>query len=250
MAMAMANLFSTILFQLAITLITHKYYCNAGNVPNTPAIFVFGDSTVDTGNNNYIPTLAKGNYKPYGINFPGGIPTGRFSDGKLIPDMIAALGIEETVPPFLNPNLSDEEIKKGACFASGGAGLENKTNAVAGVISLLKQTEYFQDYIEKLIKIVGQNDARRIVGDGLVIISAGNIDFGANYYSHAPTGTSEFYRNFLFKNLQILIKVSYSTLTLLGITILEFKICIFVNKLWIESKEEIESFNESLICCT
>lgn len=220
----MANLFSTILFQLAITLITHKYYCNAGNLPNTPAIFVFGDSTVDTGNNNYIPTLAKGNYKPYGINFPGGIPTGRFSDGKLIPDMIAStLGIEETVPPFLNPNLSDDEIKKGACFASGGAGLDNKTNAVAGVISLLKQTEYFQDYIEKLIKIVGQNDARRIVGDGLVIISAGNIDFGANYYSHAPTGTSEFYRNLLFKNLQILIKVSYSTLTLLGITIVEFK---------------------------
>lgn len=43
---------------------------------------------MDTGNNNDIPTLLKSNFPPYGKEFPGGIPTGRFSDGKVPSDII------------------------------------------------------------------------------------------------------------------------------------------------------------------
>jgi hypothetical protein len=47
-----------------------------------PAIYVFGDSTVDVGNNNYISgSKAKSNFLPYGIDFPHSVPTGRFSNG-------------------------------------------------------------------------------------------------------------------------------------------------------------------------
>ncbi|XP_052480179.1 GDSL esterase/lipase At3g43550 [Gossypium raimondii] len=46
------------------------------------AVFVFGDSIVDPGNNNNLPTIAKGNFLPYGRDFKDG-PTGRFSNGKL-----------------------------------------------------------------------------------------------------------------------------------------------------------------------
>lgn len=53
-----------------------------------PAVFVFGDSTVDTGNNNNLITLAKSNFPPYGKDFMGGIATGRFSNGKLPSDLI------------------------------------------------------------------------------------------------------------------------------------------------------------------
>ena len=53
-----------------------------------PAIFAFGDSIVDTGNNNYINTLAKCNFPPYGKDFIGGIPTGRFSNGKVLTDFL------------------------------------------------------------------------------------------------------------------------------------------------------------------
>lgn len=53
-----------------------------------PAVFVFGDSTVDTGNNNDLITLAKSNFPPYGRDFMGGLPTGRFSNGKLPSDLI------------------------------------------------------------------------------------------------------------------------------------------------------------------
>ncbi|KAG6544185.1 hypothetical protein Mapa_014385 [Marchantia paleacea] len=54
-----------------------------------PAMFVFGDSLVDYGNNNYLHSLAKANYKPYGVDFPGHIPTGRYCNGRLVPDFIS-----------------------------------------------------------------------------------------------------------------------------------------------------------------
>ena len=53
-----------------------------------PAIFAFGDSIVDTGNNNYLKTLAKCNFPPYGKDFMGGIPTGRFSNGRILTDFL------------------------------------------------------------------------------------------------------------------------------------------------------------------
>ena len=51
------------------------------------ALFVFGDSQFDVGNNNYINTISKANYWPYGeTTFK--YPSGRFSDGRLVPDFI------------------------------------------------------------------------------------------------------------------------------------------------------------------
>jgi len=53
------------------------------------ALFVFGDSLFDVGNNNYINTTAdyQANYSPYGETFFK-YPTGRFSDGRVLPDFI------------------------------------------------------------------------------------------------------------------------------------------------------------------
>jgi hypothetical protein len=53
------------------------------------AFFVFGDSLVDNGNNNYLMTTARADSPPYGIDFPTHRPTGRFSNGKNIPDIIS-----------------------------------------------------------------------------------------------------------------------------------------------------------------
>lgn len=52
-----------------------------------PCFFVFGDSMSDNGNNNNLKSEAKVNFSPYGIDFPQG-PTGRFSNGRTIPDII------------------------------------------------------------------------------------------------------------------------------------------------------------------
>lgn len=53
------------------------------------AFFVFGDSLVDHGNNNYLVTTARADSPPYGIDFPTHQPTGRFSNGLNIPDFIS-----------------------------------------------------------------------------------------------------------------------------------------------------------------
>ena len=54
------------------------------------AFFVFGDSLVDSGNNNYLATTARADAPPYGIDYPPSHrPTGRFSNGYNIPDLIS-----------------------------------------------------------------------------------------------------------------------------------------------------------------
>jgi hypothetical protein len=57
------------------------------NQEMVPALFIFGDSLIDNGNNNDLPSFAKANYFPYGIDFNGG-PTGRFSNGYTMVDEI------------------------------------------------------------------------------------------------------------------------------------------------------------------
>lgn len=58
--------------------------------PQVPCYFIFGDSLVDNGNNNRIASIARANYRPYGIDFPQG-PTGRFCNGKTTVDVICKL---------------------------------------------------------------------------------------------------------------------------------------------------------------
>ncbi|GFZ10467.1 GDSL-like Lipase/Acylhydrolase superfamily protein [Actinidia rufa] len=95
---------------------------------------MFGDSIVDTGNNNNLKTIFKVNYPPYGKDFEGGIPTGRFSNGKVPSDLfVEELGIKELLPAYLDPNLQTEDLKTGVNFASGGAGFDPLTSALARV---------------------------------------------------------------------------------------------------------------------
>lgn len=72
-----------ILYPISTLLVYLLSPCLAGNVP---ANFVFGDSLVDAGNNNYIVSLSKANYIPNGIDF--GKPTGRYTNGRTIVDII------------------------------------------------------------------------------------------------------------------------------------------------------------------
>lgn len=97
----------------------------AGKVP---AIIVFGDSTVDAGNNNFIPTIARGNFPPYGRDFDGGVATGRFSNGRLVTDFFSeAFGLSSSVPAYLDTSYTIDELAKGVSFASGGTGLDDLT---------------------------------------------------------------------------------------------------------------------------
>ncbi|XP_062193307.1 GDSL esterase/lipase At4g26790-like [Phragmites australis] len=151
----------------------------AGKVP---AIIVFGDSTVDTGNNNYIPTVAKGNFPPYGRDFDGGVATGRFSNGRLVTDFLSeAFGLPSSVPAYLDTSYTIDQLATGVSFASGGTGLDDLTAKIPSVIPLNQQLEYFAEYKEKLKLAKGESLANEIIAEALYIFSIGTNDFIVNY---------------------------------------------------------------------
>ena len=51
-----------------------------------PAVYFFGDSAIDAGNNNYLKTSAKADKFPYGVDLNN--QTGRFTNGKTLADFI------------------------------------------------------------------------------------------------------------------------------------------------------------------
>ncbi|XP_020536595.1 GDSL esterase/lipase At1g06990 isoform X2 [Jatropha curcas] len=198
---------------LAITLSICNF-SKATTFPRASAILVFGDSTVDTGNNKYIQTPFRTDHFPYGQDFPGHIPTGRCSNGKLIPDFLGSfLGIKETIPPFLDPNLSNQDILTGVCFASAGSGYDYLTTSVSGVIPMSKQLEFFNDYIARLKSIVGEEEGNKIIGSSLIIVSAGTNDFVYNFYD-IPARSLQFnissYQDFLLSILHDFVKELYN----------------------------------------
>lgn len=96
-----------------------------------PAVIVFGDSSVDAGNNNQISTMLKSNFEPYGRDFVGGKPTGRFSNGKIPTDFISeAFKVKPMVPAYLDPMYNITDFATGVCFASAGTGYDNATSSV------------------------------------------------------------------------------------------------------------------------
>lgn len=97
---------------------------------SVPAVIVLGDSTADTGNNNFIQTLLRGNYTPYGRDFAGGVATGRFSNGRLAADFVSQrLGLPPAVPAYLDPagHHTIHRLASGVSFASAGSGLDDIT---------------------------------------------------------------------------------------------------------------------------
>ncbi|XP_019054470.1 PREDICTED: GDSL esterase/lipase At5g42170-like [Nelumbo nucifera] len=148
-----------------------------------PALIMFGDSIVDTGNNNHLATLFKCNFPPYGKDFLGGEPTGRFSNGRIPSDILAEeLGIKEFLPAYLDPNLQTEELLTGVCFASSGTGYDPLTSQVTSVLSLSDQLKLFKEYIEKLKTLVGEERTATIISQSLYVVCAGSNDFLITYF--------------------------------------------------------------------
>ncbi|KAL2249205.1 GDSL esterase/lipase At5g33370-like [Sesamum indicum] len=147
------------------------------------AFFVFGDSLVDNGNNNYLVTTARADAPPYGIDYPTHRPTGRFSNGLNIPDIISEeMGWEPTLP-YLSPELRGSKLLVGANFASAGVGVLNDTGIqFVNIIRIYQQLNYFEEYQQRLRAEIGVDEARKVVNESLVLITLGGNDFVNNYY--------------------------------------------------------------------
>ncbi|XP_054803325.1 GDSL esterase/lipase LTL1-like isoform X3 [Prosopis cineraria] len=175
--------------------------------PRPRAFFVFGDSLVDSGNNNYLATSARADSPPYGIDYPTRRPTGRFSNGLNIPDLISQQLGAESALPYLSPRLRGDQLLVGANFASAGIGILNDTGVQfvrvfycldcieinhallycfqilqLNIIRMYRQLEYFKEYQRRLGALVGAERARTLVNQALVLVTVGGNDFVNNYY--------------------------------------------------------------------
>ncbi|KAK7388006.1 hypothetical protein VNO78_22806 [Psophocarpus tetragonolobus] len=150
-----------------------------------PANFVFGDSLVDVGNNNYLASLSKANYLPNGVDF--GAPTGRFTNGRTIADIVGQeLGIGLT-PPYLAPSTAGPLLLKGVNYASGGGGIFNFTGKVFGDrLNFNAQIDNFANTRQEIISSIGAPAALNLLKRALYSVTIGSNDFINNYLEPAP----------------------------------------------------------------
>ncbi|KAG8376275.1 hypothetical protein BUALT_Bualt09G0046300 [Buddleja alternifolia] len=141
--------------------------------------FIFGDSTVDPGNNNYIETIPENqaNHKPYGQNGFFKDPTGRFSDGRIIVDFLAEYGKLPIIPPYLDPSA---DYSYGVNFASAGAGILSTTNE-GQAIDLKTQLKYFEEVEKWLREKLGSSEAEEVISNAVYFISMGSNDYLGGY---------------------------------------------------------------------
>ncbi|CAO2837652.1 unnamed protein product [Amaranthus hypochondriacus] len=168
-----------------------------------PCFFIFGDSLVDNGNNNDILTLARANYAPYGIDFPQG-PTGRFSNGLTVVDVLAQLvGFSELIPPYSGSGARGRSMMKGLNFASGAAGIRDETgNNLGAHIPMNQQVNNFGRVVRQMRRYM-RGDANALntyLSKCLIFAGLGSNDYLNNYFMTDYYSTSTQYTPAVYAN--------------------------------------------------
>ncbi|XWS54491.1 hypothetical protein CRYUN_Cryun10bG0094200 [Craigia yunnanensis] len=174
------------------------------NLPeNHVALFIFGDSLFDPGNNNYINTTFdfQANFWPYGETFFK-YPTGRFSDGRLIPDFIAQFAGLPIIPTYLQPG--NHKFTNGVNFASGGAGALVESHQ-GKVVDLETQIKYFKKVEKSLRQEIGDAEAKKLLSRAVYFISIG----GNDYLTRNSSASDEEFASMVLGNLTVALKEIY-----------------------------------------
>ncbi|XP_004504253.1 GDSL esterase/lipase At1g29670-like [Cicer arietinum] len=172
----------TMLLLVVVVVVVGFLSAGVGAAPQVPCYFIFGDSLVDNGNNNALRSLARADYLPYGIDFPGG-PSGRFSNGKTTVDAIAELlGFDDYIPPYASA--SDDAILKGVNYASAAAGIREETGQqLGGRISFSGQVQNYQTTVSQVVNLLGNEDqAATYLSKCIYSIGLGSNDYLNNYF--------------------------------------------------------------------
>ncbi|KAL5539277.1 hypothetical protein UlMin_042742 [Ulmus minor] len=194
---------SVVVILIALCLVWNYKLGQVMAEPQVPCFFIFGDSLADTGNNNNLPTKAKVDYYPYGVDFPEG-PTGRFCNGRTAVDIIAELlGFDNFIPPFASVNGST--IPRGVNYASGSAGILRESGRHLGEnIDLGRQLKNHRIILSNLGEILGSKRlAKQHLGKCLYWIGMGNNDYINNYYLPQYYHSSNLYTPQEFASLLI-----------------------------------------------
>ncbi|PSS07709.1 GDSL esterase/lipase [Actinidia chinensis var. chinensis] len=189
---------------------------------DAPAMYVFGDSVMDPGNNIFLETHVKVNFTPYGVDFPAG-PTGRFTNGYTIADFwYTWFGVrsKEPIPlPYMHPLSRQKPNTKGFNYASGTAGIFPDTGSTLGKnLPLGQQVKLFGDTAQQYLPSLGayKNKAKlsQALSESIFVVCMGGNDY-INYLQpgfntsklYNPQQFGEFLVNELGNHLQDLYKV-------------------------------------------
>ncbi|OEL14665.1 GDSL esterase/lipase [Dichanthelium oligosanthes] len=151
-----------------------------------PAMYVFGDSLVDAGNNDFLPPPAPKAVPPNGVDMPRTVfwRTGRFTNGYNLADIVAQhVGLKKSPPAYLSMTpLSRLDLLRGRVgtnYASGGSGILNATGN--GTITLYEQVQLFAKTKATIIRagLVGHERLDGLLAQSLFLISTGGNDFTA-----------------------------------------------------------------------
>ncbi|KAM1770493.1 hypothetical protein EV1_044922 [Malus domestica] len=185
---------SVSLMFLFIIIFLHFHSLQMHSLPIAPALYVFGDSLFDSGNNNFLPTICKADYLPYGVNFVKGV-TGRFTNGRTVADFIAEfLGLPYP-PPYLSIRRSATALT-GLNYASGSCGILPETGSQYGkCLNLKDQMALFQRTVKSDLpgQIKNQTDLLQYLSKSIFLFSVGSNDFINNYLEHEVFDASKRY---------------------------------------------------------
>ncbi|KAL8170671.1 hypothetical protein V2J09_022475 [Rumex salicifolius] len=211
-----------------------------------PCYFVFGDSLSDNGNNNNLNTLAKANYQPYGVDFPGAIPTGRFTNNRTFVDVLTELlGFNRYIPHY-DQSIGLAEASQGVNYASGGAGILYETGRqnLGEVISFDQQIQNHQN----IVAMIGnQVDFTKC----LYTINIGNNDYINNYFDNQNYQTSTMFTptqfaTYLIEYYRSYTRIAFYILTQIGCSLGE--IAAFGATSCVESvNDAVNMFNSQLV---
>ncbi|XP_051136080.1 GDSL esterase/lipase At1g71691-like [Andrographis paniculata] len=171
--------------------------------PLFTAMYVFGDSASDPGNNNdFVDTTAKANFPPYGIDFENG-STGRFCNGKILVDFLAqTLGLS-ILPSYKDTiDATDDNFLSGVNYASAGAGiLPESGRALGRVTPFSQQINNFGNTVDQLSNRMQDNELSEYLAKAVAFVEIGTNDYLNNYIQPMFYASSRVYSPQQFADL-------------------------------------------------
>ncbi|KAK0596784.1 hypothetical protein LWI29_019045 [Acer saccharum] len=165
-----------------------------------------------TRNNNFLNVSSsfKANFPPYGETFFK-YPTGRFCDGRNIPDFTALHANLSLWRPYLSYQPGKHQFLNGANFASAGAPVLSYVNPK--VLPLDIQLGFFKNIASLWRQELGDAVANKRLNNAVVLISIGGIDYFAFWseYPNATESEKQEYVNWVIGNITYTITEIYET---------------------------------------
>nr|AKR18896.1 GDSL-like lipase/acylhydrolase [Oryza longistaminata] len=216
-----------------IALVAVAICITAAAAAKVPAIYVFGDSTADVGNNNYLTGAAvpRANFPHNGIDFPTSRPTGRFSNGYngvdflghaiaflsvgtvwdgdweimpkydndhniLQPLSALNMGFRRSPPPFLAvANKTSNPLFRGLQGTNfASAGSGILDSTGQSIIPMSKQVQQFAAVQRNISARISQQAADTVLSRSLFLISTGGNDIFAFFSANSTPSSAEMQR--------------------------------------------------------